>query len=68
MFNGRKYLESTDFKTTDVNPTINPSKPRFYSEVKNIDGVDISIDYINMIKPLAPLDFTKNISQRKIFK
>jgi hypothetical protein len=65
-FNARNYLESTEFREKEYMQTIDFSKDEIFTKTETIRNVPIELNYINMAKPLANLDFNKKINKKKV--
>jgi hypothetical protein len=51
-FRLRNFLESSEFMSIEYIPTIDFSKDQVFSVIKNIRGVNIKMNYLNMCKSL----------------
>ena len=63
-----QFLKSTDFYSRDYKPVVDFSKPMIFESIKNIRGVDITFNYLNMIKQLPHNINNNNIEITKDIK
>ena len=64
LFNARNYLEGTQFKGVQYQPSIDFTKDKVFTENVIIKGVKIEKNKLNMAKCFGSLEFTKEINRK----